>query len=119
MEYTVEAVQQQGMQFVVATGPHSITTDYPLKPDDVGIGPRKSAPCGRCSSPQHPLHLLSGSNRNPVEFAASQNRGLLFGPRLPQLAELQPRLVAGWTDCAERPIRLRSRRPSACRTLPS
>jgi hypothetical protein len=33
MEYTVEAVQQQGMQFVVTVGPHSVTTVWAmLKP---------------------------------------------------------------------------------------
>jgi putative redox protein len=48
MEYVVEAVQRQAMQFVVTVGPHSLTTDYPLKPDDPGVGPR-------------PLELLLGS----------------------------------------------------------
>ncbi len=48
MQYTVEAVQQQGMQFVVTVGPHSVTMDYPLKPDDPGAGPR-------------PLEMLLGS----------------------------------------------------------
>jgi putative redox protein len=48
MEYTAEAVQQQAMQFVVTVGPHSITTDYPLKPDEQGVGPR-------------PLEMLLGS----------------------------------------------------------
>jgi putative redox protein len=48
MEYTVEAVQRQGMQFVVTAGPHTVMTDYPLKPDDAGAGPR-------------PLEMLLGS----------------------------------------------------------
>jgi putative redox protein len=48
MEYTVEAVQQQGMQFVVTVGPHSVVTDYPLEPDEDGAGPR-------------PLEMLLGS----------------------------------------------------------
>ena len=48
MEYTVEAVQQQAMQFVVSVGPHSVVTDYPLKPDEKGVGPR-------------PLEMLLGS----------------------------------------------------------
>ncbi len=40
MEYTVEAVQQRAMQFVVSVGPHSVLTDYPLQPDEPGVGPR-------------------------------------------------------------------------------
>ena len=48
MEYTAEAVHQQGLRFVVTNGPHSVTTDYPLKPDDPGVGPR-------------PLEMLLGS----------------------------------------------------------
>ncbi|MCU0293102.1 MAG: OsmC family protein [Thermoanaerobaculaceae bacterium] len=48
MEYTVEAVHQEGLQFVVTAGPHSLTTDYPLDPDASGVGPR-------------PLQMLLGS----------------------------------------------------------
>jgi putative redox protein len=48
MEYTVEAVHQQGLRFVVTAGPHSLTTDYPLTADDPGFGPR-------------PLEMLLGS----------------------------------------------------------
>jgi putative redox protein len=48
MEHIAEAVHQEGMRFAVTVGPHSITTDYPLAPDDVGAGPR-------------PLELLLGS----------------------------------------------------------
>lgn len=48
MEYTVEAVHREGLQFVATAGPHSVTTDYPLKPDDVSAG-------------QRPLELLLAS----------------------------------------------------------
>jgi putative redox protein len=48
MEYTVEAVHQGGLQFAATAGPHSVTTDYPLKPDDAGAG-------------QRPLELLLAS----------------------------------------------------------
>lgn len=48
MEYTAEAVQQQAMQFVVTAGPHSVTTDYPVKPGEAGAGLR-------------PLEMLLGS----------------------------------------------------------
>ena len=48
MEYTVEAVRRQAMQFVVTAGPHSVTTDYPLMPDESGVGLR-------------PLEMLLGS----------------------------------------------------------
>ncbi|HNX50241.1 MAG TPA: OsmC family protein [Thermoanaerobaculaceae bacterium] len=48
MEYMAEAVQEDGMRFVVSTGPHSLTTDYPLDPHASGAGPR-------------PLQLLLGS----------------------------------------------------------
>jgi putative redox protein len=48
MEYTVEAVQQHAMQFVVTVGPHSVTTDYPLTSSEQGVGPR-------------PLEMLLGS----------------------------------------------------------
>ncbi len=48
MEYTVEAVRQQAMEFVVTAGPHSVTTDYPLKAGEAGVGPR-------------PLEMLLGS----------------------------------------------------------
>lgn len=48
MEYTVEAVRQQAMEFVVTAGSHSVTMDYPLKPDEPGAGPR-------------PLEMLLGS----------------------------------------------------------
>jgi putative redox protein len=40
MEYIAKAAQLTGMQFTVTTGSHSITTDYPLKPNDLGAGPR-------------------------------------------------------------------------------
>jgi len=48
VEYTVEAVRQQAMEFVVTAGSHSVTMDYPLKPDEPGAGPR-------------PLEMLLGS----------------------------------------------------------
>ena len=48
MEYRVEAVHQEGLRFAVAVGDHSLTTDYPLKVDDPGAGPR-------------PLEVLLGS----------------------------------------------------------
>jgi putative redox protein len=48
MEYAVEAVHQQGLRFVATAGPHSVTTDYPLKPDEAGAG-------------QRPLELLLAS----------------------------------------------------------
>lgn len=48
MEYAVEAVHLEGLQFTATAGPHSVTTDYPLKPDDVGVG-------------QRPLELLLAS----------------------------------------------------------
>jgi putative redox protein len=48
MEYVAEAVQQEGLRFVVTSGPHSITTDYPLDPSESGAGPR-------------PLEMLLGS----------------------------------------------------------
>jgi len=40
MEYTAEAVHQDGMRFTVTTGAHRIETDYPLRPGDEGCGPR-------------------------------------------------------------------------------
>jgi putative redox protein len=40
MEYSVEAVHQEGLRFVATAGSHSVTTDYPLKADDVGAGQR-------------------------------------------------------------------------------
>jgi putative redox protein len=48
MEYTVEAIHQEGLRFVATAGPHSVTTDYPLKPDESGGG-------------QRPLELLLAS----------------------------------------------------------
>ncbi len=48
MEYTVEAVHQEGLRFVATAGSHSVATDYPLKPDDAGAG-------------QRPLELLLAS----------------------------------------------------------
>ncbi len=48
MEYSAEAIQEDGMRFEVKTGTHSITTDYPLDPGATGAGPR-------------PLELLLGS----------------------------------------------------------
>jgi len=40
MEYTVEAVHQEGLRFVATSGSHSVTTDYPLRPEDPGAGQR-------------------------------------------------------------------------------
>ena len=40
MEYTVEAVHQEGLRFVAKAGPHSVTTDYPLIPGEGGAGAR-------------------------------------------------------------------------------
>jgi putative redox protein len=48
VQYTVEAVHQRGMQFVVTAGGHSVTTDYPMQPNEEGVGPR-------------PLEMLLGS----------------------------------------------------------
>jgi putative redox protein len=48
MQYTVDAVHQGAMEFVVTAGEHEITTDYPLQPGDGGVGPR-------------PLEMLLGS----------------------------------------------------------
>ena len=39
-EYVVEAVHRQGMQFDCTVGVHSVTMDYPLKPEETGAGPR-------------------------------------------------------------------------------
>ena len=40
MEYTAEAVHEEGLRFAVTAGSHSLRTDYPLKPDETGVGPR-------------------------------------------------------------------------------
>jgi len=40
VEYIAEAVHQKGLEFVVATGGHTLTTDYPLAADADGTGPR-------------------------------------------------------------------------------
>jgi putative redox protein len=40
MEYTVDAVHQEGLRFVAKAGSHSVTTDYPLTPGEVGTGAR-------------------------------------------------------------------------------
>lgn len=48
MEYTAEAAHKRAMQFEVNAGEHTVTTDYPMRADDPGIGPR-------------PLELLLGS----------------------------------------------------------
>jgi putative redox protein len=48
VQYTVDAVHQRAMEFVVTAGDHAITTDYPLQPGEQGVGPR-------------PLEMLLGS----------------------------------------------------------
>ena len=48
MEYIAEAVHQDGMRFHVTAGLHSVETDYPLRAEETGSGPR-------------PLELLLGS----------------------------------------------------------
>ena len=40
MELRASAVHQDGMRFTVTAGSHSLTTDYPLNPDETGVGPR-------------------------------------------------------------------------------
>jgi len=40
MEHTVEAVHRGGMRFEVGAAPHSVTMDYPLAPEETGVGPR-------------------------------------------------------------------------------
>jgi putative redox protein len=40
MEYTAEAVHQEGLRFVVTAGRHSVTTDYPLTEGETGAGAR-------------------------------------------------------------------------------
>jgi putative redox protein len=48
MQYTVDAVHQRAMEFVITAGHHAVTTDYPLQLNEEGVGPR-------------PLELLLGS----------------------------------------------------------
>jgi putative redox protein len=48
MQYAVDAVHQRGLEFVVTAGHHTVTTDYPLQPNEEGVGPR-------------PLEMLLGS----------------------------------------------------------
>jgi len=40
MEYNAEAVHQDGMRFHVTAGSHGVETDYPLRAEEVGSGPR-------------------------------------------------------------------------------
>ena len=48
MEYTAEAVQEEGMRFAVTMGRHEVVSDYPADPGASGSGPR-------------PLEMLLGS----------------------------------------------------------
>jgi putative redox protein len=40
VEYIAEAVHQEGLRFFVTAGVHAVQTDYPLRADEVGSGPR-------------------------------------------------------------------------------